>query len=554
MSVLNVPLAVRLQNGSVADDHVSVDVRRLAFRSVIPGGFASCEVELERPLNLSAEEISVYGKLYVYDGRSGAVVWQGRLEDPGRGSGPQGQIWTVRAIGPSAHTRDRMVKLIYVDKSIARWVPITELAAAPTENTPGHIDEPGGDLNDNPFLRFRANTGFNFNSGDVFGRWHREIEDAGQQIARISYDQDAGRIDASLATEVVVLQGATDVSEIVANTDTFHTTGSSVVVLITTDFSNQDVAILRIKRVTGGSNPPDETYWGKFINFIIRATRYDKGGSELVAAADYSTDTILASEVVEDLVGRLLDQYDGDAASIAATTYAIDQLTYLDPADAASIFADMIAIEPDFYWAAWEDVPASGKSRFEWRQWPATVRYHATAKDGFESPGSSAELYNRVVVRWRDAFDRIRRTVRTQTVTELDDAGLTREASIDLGDVLGSSANADQAGDKFLAEHLTRPNAGTLIVSAPIWDADQGRMVNPWEIVPGHLISVRDVLPRVDSLNPTAKDAVTVFRLVGANYDAGPNKAQLELDSSPRTLDRMTAPLAIAEATAERRR
>ena len=95
---------------------------------------------------------------------------------------------------------------------------------------------------------------------------------------------------------------------------------------------------------------------------------------------------------------------------------------------------------------------------------------------------------------------------------------------------------AQEVGDAWLVEHSAAPNAGTLSVSTPIFDNDAGREVNPWEIRPGHLIRVRDVLPRVDALNATARDAVTVFKIVAVDYNADTNTARLELDSQPRTI------------------
>ncbi len=93
-----IPLVVRLSTGR-ADRVITRDVRTLGFRSTIPGGFASCEVQLDRPLSVDPDEIQLYGDLYIYDGRNGATIWQGRLEDPGRGAGSKGEIWTVRAAG-----------------------------------------------------------------------------------------------------------------------------------------------------------------------------------------------------------------------------------------------------------------------------------------------------------------------------------------------------------------------------------------------------------------------------------------------------------------------
>jgi hypothetical protein len=127
-------------------------------------------------------------------------------------------------------------------------------------------------------------------------------------------------------------------------------------------------------------------------------------------------------------------------------------------------------------------------------------------------------------------------------VQELTDAGLNREAFLDIGS--DRSANdANQAGDVFLSEHKTPPNAGTLTVARPIVDLIGGGMVQPYEIRPGNLIRVRGVLPRVDSLNAQERDGLTVFRIIGMQYRASSGTAELELDSYPLTIAQALAAL-----------
>ena len=522
-----IPLVVRLST-SRADKVITRDVRTLSFRSTIPGGFASCEVQLDRPLSVDPDEIQLYGDLYIYDGRHGGTIWQGRLEDPGRGAGKRGEIWTVRAVGPAAHARDRTVKLIYIDKSLERFFLKGESSATP--NDTGGEDMGLTDAADEPGLRFRCPRSVVAFNGWEFGRVYRELNDAGQDLARASFDWDAGKNDASWFIRINLrtgIAGAFDFSQVA-----FNVAGGAVFRVVVTHFvAGRDVVELLILRSPTQQIPADEDTWGLFSNIVVVARRYDQDGVILGAAA-YALDTVLASEVVADLLGRLLDQYDGPNADIEVTTFAIDQLAYPDGTTPEKVLADLIAVEPDFYWAAWEGTPA----RFEWRSWPTTIRYEADAKDGFASPASAVEIYNRVTVRWRSPDGRLRATVRTATVPVLDDAGLTREALVNMADEFGSAAMADEVGDAWLAEHSAAPNAGTLSVSTPIFDNDAGREVQPWEIRPGHLIRVRDVLPRVDALNATARDAVTVFKIVAVDYNADTNTARLELDSQPRTV------------------
>lgn len=548
VTLLGVPLAVRLRTAK-SDVFVSREVRDLSFRSVIPGGFASCEISLDRPLSLDPDEIQLYGELYVYDGRNGSIVWQGRLEDPGRAAGPQGEVWTVKAVGPSAHARDRTVPLIYVDQSLERYVPLF------SNGTTGFIEKIADTaVSAAGFLKAGIGDGATAVVGSfVQGHQYNAIRESGQHIARFSYTWDAGVTDANWQARARM--GAGDLSTLEDDID-WNTAGGSSAKVITTDYSNTfDLFSLSAERVVSNALTVGDAGWVIWSLVKIRGTLFSRTtAAEDTAGASYSLNTALASDIVADLLGRLLTEYDGVNATVTATTYAIEQLAYPDGVTPEKVLSDLMALESTFYWAAWEETTAGGDYRFEWKTWPSTIQYEASAKDGFDSPGSASDLYNAVSVRWRDILGRNRRNRRTQTVQALTDAGLTREAFIDLSDTLGGSLNADRAGDQFLLEHATPPNAGTLTVARPILDLTNGRMVHPWEIKPGGLIRVRDVKPRVDALNATARDAVTIFKVVEVDYDARNNSARLSLDSHPKTLTRLLSQMTIPDyATAGRR-
>jgi hypothetical protein len=75
-------------------------------------------------------------------------------------------------------------------------------------------------------------------------------------------------------------------------------------------------------------------------------------------------------------------------------------------------------------------------------------------------------------------------------------------------------------------------------------DLYTGRMVQPWEIKPGYLVRVREVLPRIDTLNATERDGVTVFKIAAVDFSAAQGAASLELDSYPMTVSHAIAQLA----------
>lgn len=540
---LPVPLSVRLR--TLANDrNVTDQVRDLWFRKTAPGGYAAATIALDRPLDTQPTDIAYYGSLYIYDGRDGTTEFEGRIEDPGRSAGGDGQVWELTAVGPAAHARDRTVPLIYVDRSLEGWARVAGI------DTQGATERDERDL-DTPSLKMYYKT----EGATIFVNWFAEmryqaIRNAGMELGRVRCLTDAGFTSTNFFWKLITRQD--EGAGTVVHSVTWDTAGGNLNGSVNGSNDIPDghnVVGLRVTRETATATN-QSTLWGEFYDIVVRSKLKDAAGADITTG--YTLNTVLASEVVNDLLGRLLTGYDGPNASVATTSFNIEQLAYPDGATAEQVLSDLMEIEAAYYWAAWESNPA-GKNRFEWRAWPTTVRYEADVTDGYQSTGSAGELYNAVRVRYIDWRGRSRTVQRTQTVPELTAAGLTREARVDLSDEVGvSQAMAIQAGDQFLAEHATPPNAGTLTIARKIFDRDKGRMVMPWEIDPGHLIRVRGVLPRVDSLNPTARDGVTVFKIAATEYGAGSASASLELDSYPPTVARALAQLARRRITRQR--
>lgn len=529
---LNVPLNVTLITNCCVR-RVTRELRDLTFRSTAPGGYAGATFSLDRPLRLKPNELAYYSRV-VISGNHGGIVWEGRLEDPGRGVGPDGEIWDITATGSSAHTHDRTVPLIYVDRRLDPWVPSRYNHKAAQVGSADHEDQVASIQ-----IQFLNGTVATTSYiGDVI---YHAARDASMLLARVSCDHIEGVTDQNWR---IKLHTRTDDGASPGNVVSHQasTTGQALAGQVgDTNFNTaHNVANLRLDRDTAGVTVTDDDTWTTFRNIVVRTQLKDTSGTDITTG--YTTNYVLASDVVKDLLGRLLTKYDGPGASIATTTYQIEQLAFPDGIDAAGALDELMRLEPAYYWAAWEQNTA-GEYRFEWKQWPSTVRYEATVKGGIDSPGSADGLYNAVTVRWRDGLGRARNTRRTQTVADLDDAGLTREAFLDLSDEIGTSNNAVQAGDQFLEEHAKAPNQGTLVIDRPILDRDTGRMVQPWEILPGFLIRVRGILPSVDALNATDRDGVTVFRVVAVEYNASSATATLELDAFPLTVARALAEL-----------
>lgn len=537
-----IPLSVSLTTPR-STRSITTQLRSLRFREVAVGGFASCEVSFDRPLTVLPEEIGYFATLKVHYGS--VVVWEGRVEDFGRTAGSDGVVWELAALGPSAHAHDRTIPLIYVDTLLTDMVRADNVTKGATNS----VGQDPGTSTVQEALILQLPDGLHVITDSRVAVRYDKLWRAGQKLARYDYTWDAGRTSTSLHVEAVARTDGTGGAT--SRTQTFSTSGgaTSPKVIVTDFASGRNTIEFRIRWSGSSTSVADDDTWASIRNLVIQGTRYSAAGSELLTAASYTSNTLLASQIVADLLGRLLTAFDGANAVIETTSYTIDQLAYPDGADPAKVLDDLMTLEPGYRWGAYESNSA-GKHRFEWKAWPTSVRYEADVKDGIYSPASAGDLWNAVQVRWRDAQGATRSTRVTSTVPVLDDAGLTRETQIDLGDEVGSAAAAAQVGAQWLAEHDTPPNAGTLRIARPVLDLVSGRMVQPYQIKAGELIRVRGILPSVDSLNASTRDGATVFRVWAKDYDAASATASLELDSPVRTQQQLVA----AATRPERRR
>jgi len=512
-------------------------VRDLSFRITAPGGFASIRIALDAPLTDQPDEVGYYGKVIVYDTRTGAILCEGRQEDPGRTAGADGEVWDLVAVGPAAHTRDRNVPLIYIDRALDRW---TVGGGHPKADR--RVDQ---DATGNPVLKMSAPTGTSWAASSVAPMAYPHLRWAGQALGAYNASGLCGAISTLWQWQSVTRTpaGAGTVTRAVNFTTSTiapsqREAGGTIPV-------GDDWLEMRMQMISGSTQTATDAHWCHFGDVYVMAVLKDASGNDLLAPSyNYSDGSVTATEVIRDLLGRLLPQYDGPGASIATTAYAIDQLAYPDGVDPATVLDDLMKLEPGYIWEALES-NAAGKYRFNWRQWPTSVRYEADVADGgYDGPGSAGGLYNAVTVRYRDAGGQSRTVRVTQSVPELTAAGLTREPKpIDLGDNIGTAAAATQTGTEFLAQHRSPPNAGRLRISRPVLDMDTSAMVMPWELRPGYLIRVRGVLPRVDALNASSRDGVTVFRIVSVEFRAADCTASLELDSPAVSVARAIADL-----------
>lgn len=525
---LSVPLSLR-----VGTRHVTSEVQALAFTKNAVGGVQSISFKLARPLSSFDSSLGAFDDVCVYDARSAVAVAQARLTDTGRSvSSSDGQVWELTAFGPAQHAADITAPSVYVDQSITDgWRQVDRVVKGATIS---QSTKPGNSSDTAPecvVMHFPEGTTLAAN--DWLKYRYERLRECGQFIGRVSWDWDAGSTDADYRIRIWTSVDGTGGSAVGSNT--FDTAGGTENRVVVTDITNgRNVVDLMCEYTGAAGKPGTDNKWGSFDDVVIRARLVDQDGSSITTG--YTQDYVLAHEVVKDILGRLLPQYDGANANVdTGATHQIDSLVYIDGATAEQKLDDLMALEPAYRWTTGPDTTGSGYS-FSWEPWPTTVRYEATLDDGGSFPASWQEVYNEVLVRWRDKRGRIRSTTRTCADAGLTDPlTYTRRYLYDVGDEIASSTGAARVGDNFLTDHNVPANAGTITINRPIRDLATGRMVLPHEIEPGELIRVRGVESYQDALNANSNDGLTVFRIWSMTYSSDTDSASLELDTFSRT-------------------
>lgn len=535
--MIPVPLSVRLSVPG-RDIHVTDELADLSFGSTSPGGYDTCTVQLHRPLTFTPAEVTQFARLYVYDGRSAATVWEGRLQDPGRSVGDAGEVFQLVAVGGNAHLSDRTLPYIIIDRLLDKF----ELFRLSTEHPKADrkVDDTDGGT---PAIWLLAPTGTAWADSTTCTMAYTAIRNAGMKLGAYSVSGDCGRSTTAIWRWQTVTRDAVGAGTVDRNVD-FNTGGqpSSLRIAGVSFPTGNDHLEFRVQQVSSTTQTANDDTWALFANFHVVALLKNKSGTDLPSPYPYGT-TVAAHEVVEDLLGRCLPELDGPNATVATTAYTVDQLSYPDGVTPRDVLADLITLEPAYTWHVWESDPITGKFEFEWVAWPTAVRYEVDAGDGFDSPASGNTLFNKCRVRYRDAGGRTRSQLRTQAVPLLDANGLERTHFIDMGDETGTAAGAIRAADQFLLEHAAPVNAGRVQVTQPILDILGGRMVSPWEIRPGSLVRVRGVESQTDSLNSNGRDGLTIFKIAAMTYEASSATATLDLDTFAPTVARRIAQL-----------
>ncbi|WP_163168112.1 hypothetical protein [Arthrobacter sp. Alg241-R88] len=529
---LAVPLTV-----TVGGVDITREIQSMSFRKEAIGGVRSIAFSLSRSLT-DLNGLDPLAKVVVSDGRNAMPIAEGRFSDSGRSADASGQRWDCVAFGPAQHASDITTPLIYVDTSLEGWVfHVIELSGAGA--TFQASAAPGVTAGLQGLVAAWEDGTLVATNSAVSIRYSR-IMDAGMKVARLAYNWGAGVTAAGWVLEAIYSTDGNWAGSDVGTPDAFNVAGGTRAAVVVTNFANgRNVADIRTRWNAGAATVTGSTTWVYTTPPQVEALRLNKSGVEVTTGY---AGFIYPHQIVEDLLGRLLPEFDGAGATVnQGSTFPITQMAYPDGVTATQVLEDLMGFAPAYRWYTLPSASDAGY-RFAWEPWPAEVRYEATLDDGGSFPLSTQNVYNEVIVLWRDEAGRTRTTERTLACALLDKHSLIRKTMINLGSEAGTLAQAQAAGDNFLAAHNVPQNSGTLSVARPIRDVITGAMVNPWELEAGELVRVQGIEAYPDAFNASANDGLGVFRIHAVDYNAEENMATLALDSDPReTEDKLVA-------------
>lgn len=528
------PLAVRVRDDET-DRYVTARVTDLTFKKTAPGGHHSATITIRVP-NDTFPNLGATDKIWIYDARTGATVWEGYVESPGQTKGPAGESYEIAAVGGVSLASDESLPLIYLDRDLSVWFlnvsGSTANAAADMSADPAGVD------GDGLLCRFAPGQPIGTNSAARIS--YRGIDRAGMQIAGLKLTSKSGKTDGGYLNELVwyppigfsPIQSASDIRT--TPMTNARVAGGGGTYDPPAGISRID---LRLRRTGGATNIADDDTWTLFYDLCVLARRMDRHGNLLTGLAAHggTVESVRADWVVEDLLGRVLTMCDPDASTIEAASRLIDQLAYRDGVKAAKVLEDLELWEPDMVWEILETT-STGLHRFNYRAWPTTPRYELSTADGYTLSGGEVDLCNRIAVNWTDAQGRAQVIIVTAYVRELAEQGRTRDAEpITLPQGQGSVANAQRIGENVLASKANPPKAATAVVARPLLDYLTGRRVMPWELEPGYVARVRE----------TSDD----LRITEVNFQDRDCTASLMLGTPAPTLEQRIARLSVTRRT-----
>lgn len=510
----------------------------------------------------------------VEDRRTGEIIWQGRVADPGFTGDRGRQEFRISAVG-SSHDLDMIsVVKLYVDRDPSRWVDMHKWQAGPVTSGDGggfiasiydalqlpaeyYLEMPwpqGSTQAINAFQQISYLTGY-YSAIDM-------LTDDGSALShgptyavpevhalRFSWISNL-----ALANNVMARAGAADVGSESPNLYVAAWTAGGqhdVDVRAATSgsaWARADYNYFNIyQQRTGATATAGVDQQVRIANIHVIGKRYNRYG---VNITDSRNEYLSPYEIFEDMLGTVLDGRFDPGTIFGDTDVLIDHFTFWEPTSVAEILDAADEWNPDTWWGVWAPLNADGLPRLEYRSWDQPPRYtlddtaHVDLEGGAETWANSALI---TYQRGNGTPTITRATINVPLITRLfgstgadTTATRTRDLSVDITD-RGPMVRqqAVQIVKAMLEAAATEKASGSTIVRGPLMDNTTGRLAQPWEIRPGWPIFL-GATPNVFNSGAAAPvyDGESTFRLSKVTYRAGDDSATLEFDGGHRRLSR----------------
>lgn len=586
---LNVPLAVRLYNLDRGYDYqLTRWVEDFSFRHTAPGGCASCTIKLHIPREF-AHDPQQWGRLFsrvqIIDGRDGEVLWEGRIEDPAQRTDEE--VWELGVLGSAVCATDVTIPFIYVDNTLEHWESVEADAYSHSKEEMSKT------------LTTRLNSGYVFSAGVQYDVWTWVGgSKTATTIMRASCTYEASGPNATADDLFDQIMNAS----IYGNVDVtpFNTAGAVYKANIMADepefvdgLINQIYFSVRRNTSNYTIATSDQAVM-RFRNPKVLGLRVNRFGNTLLTQANYSHgDFVYVRHVVEDVIGRWLigNWLQGPFLSKANNSFTckgsvkgedayvdvsdntkITNLQFVDGATARDVLEALMGIQTNAYWAIWPSNYLSEshtssygndpRFRFEWATWPESCNYIVSAEDGMDQQISAEDTYSHIFLRETNESNDQPVVIPSYYDGPYPAPGVTWDISETFQNQFDRVVFVDRTDnprpieeDSFhvaFTEGASRSiprNAGTITIRRPIVAFDSGAnshhgqtgMIQPWEILPGKLIMIREIMPvaeanrlAMDTQQLPASHRNCVFRVAATTYNASDNSCVIELDQLPK--------------------
>jgi hypothetical protein len=523
----------------------------LRYSIALPGGHdqLSCTLTTDSGPGDTPPQLVAGGIIQVVDRRTGAILWWGRLDDPGRADTTgSATAYQVTASGGQSLLDGWRRAYALVDRDLANWVPDASFpsgAAAVGDAAGGsafaiHTSDWSSDVS-SAFLETSIGDGTSVPASSIqqwlyYPAWQNPDAPSSAGIATLLFSHKSNAATTSHQVQMYI-DGTDWTSMAQVINQNFTTTqvdleGHAGVGSWSSGFAK--TALLRWI-YSGAGKTQSGNLWNRIGNVIVCGVRYIRDGTTW----DFATTLpeLLSTHVFDDALGRGLNSVLEWDVSVDQPTELIDQAEWWGGISGREILDFVLSYSPQCWWGVFEPGD-SGKPKASFKSWlNQPVRYIIPTQAGLSLAGGADDLANQALVIYQAGNGTTASTLVIVSVPALTAAGLTRALTVDVRDRGPISLTTAKAlGRSALTQADTYRVNGTVTISEPLYDQVLGRMVQPWEIVPGNPVRLSGVAQIYTRGDERVTNAADTFRLTGTAYDAASNTATLTLDGGGRGL------------------